>query len=193
MWLLTVSKNSAVNLVVSTELFLDILTSIVMAGCCLLQKFWLPIPISVKRTDSVQSKRKVSSLSDRSDTSEQGGGGEVSGEESPGILSDDQPPESPSDSNDTDDTSKNMPWLKVSVYDFHKYPNLYSLLYLQLSKWNLQAKLVFGDNICKKSINFLLYSIFVGHVVAQLVEALHYKLEGRGFNSRWCHWNFSLT
>jgi len=29
--------------------------------------------------------------------------------------------------------------------------------------------------------------------VAQLVEALRYKLEGRGFVSRWCHWNFSLT
>jgi len=30
-------------------------------------------------------------------------------------------------------------------------------------------------------------------LVAQLVEALRYKSEGRGFNSRWCHWNFSLT
>lgn len=69
----------------------------------------------VKRTDSIQSKRKVSSLSDRSDTSEPGAAGEISGEESPGILSDDQPPESPSDSNETDDTSKNMPWMKVSV------------------------------------------------------------------------------
>jgi len=29
--------------------------------------------------------------------------------------------------------------------------------------------------------------------VAQLVEALHYKPEGRGFDSRWCHWSFSLT
>jgi hypothetical protein len=28
---------------------------------------------------------------------------------------------------------------------------------------------------------------------AQLVEALHYKPEGRGFDSRWCHWNFSLA
>ena len=27
----------------------------------------------------------------------------------------------------------------------------------------------------------------------QLVEALRYKSEGRGFDSRWCHWNFSLT
>jgi hypothetical protein len=29
--------------------------------------------------------------------------------------------------------------------------------------------------------------------VEQLVEALRYKPEGRWFDSRWCHWNFSLT
>jgi hypothetical protein len=33
----------------------------------------------------------------------------------------------------------------------------------------------------------------VGHAVAQLIEALHYKLEGRGFDFRWCHWFLSLT
>ena len=33
----------------------------------------------------------------------------------------------------------------------------------------------------------------VEHAVAQLVEALHYKSEGRGFDSRWCNWNFSFT
>ena len=32
-----------------------------------------------------------------------------------------------------------------------------------------------------------------GHAVAQLVEALRYKPEGHGFDSRWCHWNFSLA
>jgi len=32
-----------------------------------------------------------------------------------------------------------------------------------------------------------------GHAVAQLFEALHYKPEGRRFDSRWGHWNFSLT
>ena len=32
----------------------------------------------------------------------------------------------------------------------------------------------------------------VGHAVAQLVEALCYKLEGRGFDPRCCHRNFSL-
>jgi hypothetical protein len=40
---------------------------------------------------------------------------------------------------------------------------------------------------------YLLYTIKEGHAVAQLVKALRYKLEGRGFDSRWCHWNFSLT
>ena len=29
--------------------------------------------------------------------------------------------------------------------------------------------------------------------MAQFVEALRYKPEGRRFDSRWCHWNFSLT
>jgi len=31
------------------------------------------------------------------------------------------------------------------------------------------------------------------NAVTQLAEALRYKPEGRGFDSRWCHWNFSLT
>ena len=26
-----------------------------------------------------------------------------------------------------------------------------------------------------------------------MVNALHYKLADRGFDSRWCHWNFSVT
>ena len=29
--------------------------------------------------------------------------------------------------------------------------------------------------------------------MAQLLEALHYKPEGPGSDSRWCHWNFLLT
>jgi hypothetical protein len=31
------------------------------------------------------------------------------------------------------------------------------------------------------------------HAVAQRVKALLYKPEGRGFDSRWCHWNFLLA
>jgi hypothetical protein len=26
-----------------------------------------------------------------------------------------------------------------------------------------------------------------------VLKALRYKPAGRGFNSRWCHWNFSVT
>jgi hypothetical protein len=37
------------------------------------------------------------------------------------------------------------------------------------------------------------YFIRSGHAVAQLVKALRYKTVGRGFDCRWCHWNFSLT
>jgi len=45
-----------------------------------------------------------------------------------------------------------------------------------------------------KVLGFMkVYNYVVGHAVAQLVEALRYKPEGRGFDSRWCHWFFSLT
>ena len=33
----------------------------------------------------------------------------------------------------------------------------------------------------------------IGNAVAQLVEAMRYKPEGRGFDSRWHHWSFSMT
>jgi hypothetical protein len=35
--------------------------------------------------------------------------------------------------------------------------------------------------------NTISYKVAVGHSVAQLVEALRYKPEGRKFDSRWCH------
>ena len=37
------------------------------------------------------------------------------------------------------------------------------------------------------------YNMSAGHAVAQLNEALRYKPEGGGFDSRRCHWNFALT
>jgi len=41
---------------------------------------------------------------------------------------------------------------------------------------------------------FHMYFILRGNAVAQLVEALRYKPEGRGFDSLWSHWIFfSLT
>jgi hypothetical protein len=38
-----------------------------------------------------------------------------------------------------------------------------------------------------------LFIVGVGYTVAQLVEALRYKPEGRGFDSRCGHWDISLT
>jgi len=37
------------------------------------------------------------------------------------------------------------------------------------------------------------YSVRGTLLVAQSVEALRYKPEGRGFDCPWCQWNFSLT
>ena len=35
--------------------------------------------------------------------------------------------------------------------------------------------------------------LHMGHMVAQLVDTLCCKPEGRGFDSQWCQWNFLLT
>ena len=35
--------------------------------------------------------------------------------------------------------------------------------------------------------------VLVGARGGVVVKALHYKPAGRGFDSRWCHWNFSVT
>jgi hypothetical protein len=39
----------------------------------------------------------------------------------------------------------------------------------------------------------MLYLLFVGARGGAVIEALRYKPEGRGFDSRWCHWNFGRT
>jgi hypothetical protein len=39
----------------------------------------------------------------------------------------------------------------------------------------------------------LWYIYLIGARGGAVVEALRYKPEGRGFDSRWCHWSFSFT
>ena len=34
---------------------------------------------------------------------------------------------------------------------------------------------------------------YVGARGGVVVNVLRYTLAGRGFDSRWCHWNFSVT
>jgi len=55
------------------------------------------------------------------------------------------------------------------------------------------ANQVFKKQIVRKELNIHRYPVNRGHAVAQLVGTLRYKSEGRGFCSRWCHWNFSLV
>jgi hypothetical protein len=50
-----------------------------------------------------------------------------------------------------------------------------------------------GELLSEAKMKPSLIFLIQGTQVAQLVEALRYKPEGRGFDSRWCHWNFSLT
>ena len=40
---------------------------------------------------------------------------------------------------------------------------------------------------------FVTLSLQYGARGGLVVKALRYKLAGRGFDSRWCHWNFLLT
>jgi hypothetical protein len=35
--------------------------------------------------------------------------------------------------------------------------------------------------------------LIVGHAVAQWLKHCAKRLEGRGIDSQWCHWNLSLT
>jgi hypothetical protein len=44
-----------------------------------------------------------------------------------------------------------------------------------------------------QSTLYYIYMTFYKVAVVQMVEALCFKPEGRGFDSRWCNWKFSLT
>jgi hypothetical protein len=46
------------------------------------------------------------------------------------------------------------------------------------------------SQLCAALLKIRYLIAFMGHAVAQLVEALRYKSEGRGFDSRWCHWKY---
>jgi hypothetical protein len=43
------------------------------------------------------------------------------------------------------------------------------------------------------NVYYIHYAYEGGARGGAVVEALRYKPEGRGIDSRWCHWNFLLT
>jgi hypothetical protein len=52
------------------------------------------------------------------------------------------------------------------------------------------------QNITKKKNSFMQdarYVVYSLYEKCNSTGALLYKPEGRGFDSRWCHWNFSFT
>ena len=57
----------------------------------------------------------------------------------------------------------------------------------------LPSNIISGESKVAVEINMKATLFVRGHAVAQLVEALRYKSQGRGFDSLWCHWNFSST
>jgi hypothetical protein len=50
-----------------------------------------------------------------------------------------------------------------------------------------------GKHQPMEAFKFRVDYVYRGYVVTQLVEALCYKPEVRGFDSRWFHWNYSFT
>jgi hypothetical protein len=43
------------------------------------------------------------------------------------------------------------------------------------------------------TLYYQISALKTGHTLGQLVETLRYKSENCGFDTRFCHWNFSLT
>jgi len=91
-------------------------------------------------------------------------------------------------------------WLKNANcyrkwYDYKLFK--YNLNKFQLIPTSLNStKLHKYQNITHKYWNdfsFCCLRLYNGDRGSTVVKALCYKSEGRWFDSRWCHWNFSLT
>ena len=70
-------------------------------------------------------------------------------------------------------------------------------LFLCCEERNKAMRFRYGDIACTSACHTMQYYWFLSYVwgyeVTQLVEALRYKPEGRGFDSRWGHRNCSVT
>ena len=84
-------------------------------------------------------------------------------------------------------------YFKINIYYLYQQMHVYT----HCIKSYYKSSTFFGASAPSSgSLYIVLAKVIVikgGTAVAQLVETLRYKSEGRGFDSRWCHWNFSLT
>jgi hypothetical protein len=84
----------------------------------------------------------------------------------------------------------------ICLYNIHRLVFLIWAHYV-LCKVRTCVNLYVSCRLFRSSNSYL--SVYVqflknsGYCRAHLVEALLYKPEGGGFDSRWCHWNFSFT
>jgi hypothetical protein len=84
---------------------------------------------------------------------------------------------------------------KIAYWRAHVHINFLPCFAMGKSLLRLFKYFRYIHYICTCTSEIINYSAYQtsGHTVAQLSEALCYKPEGRGIDSRWCHWNFSLT
>jgi hypothetical protein len=86
----------------------------------------------------------------------------------------------------------NFPFSSFWTFVLEKYENRlnnFNLRTVHFLRYIMHTLL----KICCTILYLSLLHVSTGHAVAHLVEALCYKPEGRGFDSRWSHWNFSVT
>jgi len=66
--------------------------------------------------------------------------------------------------------------------------NRFTKSFLQTCLWHIGR-----PQLYTKVHSFALYIYIYGDRGGTVFEVMCYKSEGRWFDSRWCHWNFSLT
>jgi hypothetical protein len=69
----------------------------------------------------------------------------------------------------------------------------FSELYVQCRLILVRKGLRHGYDLSRTFRFIVHYHSIIGARGGSVVEALRYKPEVRGIDSRWCHWNFSLT
>jgi hypothetical protein len=57
----------------------------------------------------------------------------------------------------------------------------------------LPWSLLQNGNSHTQGTDYIFVQVLTGDCGGTVVKVLCYKLESRWFDSRWCHWNFSLT
>ena len=83
------------------------------------------------------------------------------------------------------------PWGAVPYFKIQVTVTFVLLLSIRLTLYLAHPFILKWNN--SSNVYLFIYSLFKGARGGVVVKALRYKQAGRGFDSRWCHWNFSVT